>query len=77
MRDWIKMTYPSAQISRETQGGQVRFEVPVEGYDIAGLIKTLEGAKEELGVEYYSVGKATLDEVFEKIVNRHGGVEIQ
>jgi ATP-binding cassette subfamily A (ABC1) protein 3 len=77
MRDWIKVTYPSAQISRETQGGQVRFEVPVEGYDIAGLIKTLEGAKEELGVEYYSVGKATLDEVFEKIVNRHGDVEIQ
>ena len=77
MRDWIEMTYPSAKISRETQGGQVRFEVPVEGYDIAGLIKTLEGAKEELGVEYYSVGKATLDEVFEKIVNRHGGVEIQ
>lgn len=76
MKEWIATTYPSAQISRETQGGQVRFEVPVECHDIAGLIRALEGSKEHLGVEYYSVGKATLDEVFEKIVNRHGDVEV-
>jgi ATP-binding cassette subfamily A (ABC1) protein 3 len=55
----------------------VRFEVPVEGNDTAGLIRTLEGAKERLGVEFYSVGKATLDEVFEKIVGRHGDKEVQ
>ncbi|KAJ8113658.1 hypothetical protein OPT61_g4255 [Boeremia exigua] len=71
MKDWISATFDSAQISRETQGGQVRFEVPVQGNDIASLIKTVEEAKERLGVEYYSVGKATLDEVFEKIVGMH------
>jgi ABC-type multidrug transport system ATPase subunit len=75
MKDWIASTFPVSSISRETQGGQVRFEVPVEGHDTASLIRTLEGAKERLGVEFYSVGKATLDEVFEKIVNRHGGAE--
>lgn len=72
MKDWVVDTFPAANISRETQGGQVRFEVPVEGNDTVSLIRILEGAKERLGVEFYSVGKATLDEVFEKIVGRHG-----
>ncbi|KAH6642349.1 hypothetical protein C7974DRAFT_99830 [Boeremia exigua] len=76
MKEWISSTFPAAVISRETQGGQVRFEVPVEGNDIARLIKTVEAEKESLGVEYYSVGKATLDEVFEKIVGRHSDVEV-
>jgi ATP-binding cassette subfamily A (ABC1) protein 3 len=40
--------------------------------DIVSLIRVLEGAKEELGVEFYSIGKATLDEVFEGIVKRYG-----
>lgn len=77
MKDWVVITFPSANISRETQGGQVRFEVPVEGNDTASLIRTLEGAKDRLGVEFYSVGKATLDEVFEKIVGRHADKEVQ
>ncbi|KAF1926840.1 P-loop containing nucleoside triphosphate hydrolase protein [Didymella exigua CBS 183.55] len=76
MREWVMDTFPSASISRETQGGQVRFEVPVEGNNTASLIRTLEAAKEHLGVEFYSVGKATLDEVFEKIVSRHGNLEV-
>ncbi|KAH5480910.1 hypothetical protein HBI22_043750 [Parastagonospora nodorum] len=73
MRAWIAQTFPSSEISRETQGGQIRFEVRDDGeWDVAGLIRVMEGAKEELGVEYYSVGKATLDEVFEGIVKRYG-----
>jgi ATP-binding cassette subfamily A (ABC1) protein 3 len=77
MREWVVTTFPSAKISRETQGGQLRFEVPVEGNDTASLIRTLEGAKEHLDVEFYSVGKATLDEVFEKIVGRQGDAGVQ
>ena len=78
MKDWIAETWSDARISRETQGGQVRFEVPVGGSgvmkrrDIVSLIKILEAAKEQLGVEFYSIGKATLDEVFESIVKRYG-----
>lgn len=73
MKEWIVATFPSASISRETQGGQIRFEVPIEGNNTASLIRSLEGNKDRLSVEYYSVGKATLDEVFEKIVNKHNG----
>jgi ATP-binding cassette subfamily A (ABC1) protein 3 len=72
MRDWVVETFPTANISRETQGGQLRFEVSAEGSEFVGLIRKLETAKGDLGVEFYSVGKATLDEVFEKIVKRYG-----
>ncbi|KAI4612446.1 hypothetical protein J4E80_007179 [Alternaria sp. BMP 0032] len=74
MKEWIAVTFPLANVSRETQGGQVRFEIPADGNEFAGLIRTLEGAKYDLDVEFYSVGKATLDEVFEKIVKRYGDV---
>lgn len=73
MKDWISQEFPQAKISRETQGGQIRFEVPAEGRELVWLISRLEGAKERLGVEFYSVGKATLDEVFENIVNKYRG----
>ena len=76
MRDWIMSTFAEAKISRETQGGQIRFEVPAEGHDLVALIRLLEAAKGDLGVEYYSVGKATLDEVFENIVKRYGDEDV-
>ncbi|KAH8716914.1 hypothetical protein GQ44DRAFT_829766 [Phaeosphaeriaceae sp. PMI808] len=76
MRSWIEDTFPGAKISRETQGGQIRFEVPADGQDISGMIKLLEEVKEDLGVEYYTVGKATLDEVFESIVKRYGDEDV-
>ncbi|KAF2024589.1 P-loop containing nucleoside triphosphate hydrolase protein [Setomelanomma holmii] len=76
MRDWIMGTFSGAKISRETQGGQIRFELPAEGRDMVGLIKMLEEVKGDLGVEYYSVGKATLDEVFEGIVKRYGDEDV-
>ncbi|KAF2121214.1 hypothetical protein BDV96DRAFT_609380 [Lophiotrema nucula] len=72
MKDWINSTFPRGRISRETSGGQIRFEVPAEGYELVGLIKVLEASKNDLGVEFYSVGKATLDEVFENIVKKYG-----
>jgi ATP-binding cassette subfamily A (ABC1) protein 3 len=76
MKQWINSSFPDAKISRETQGGQIRFEVPADGHDLASLIRALEVAKGDLGVEYYSVGKATLDEVFENIVKRYGDEDV-
>ena len=79
MKDWISSTLPSSKISRETHGGHIRFEVLGEEKDFVGLIKTLETSKERLGMEFYSIGKATLDEVFENIVKRNGyneGIEV-
>ena len=72
LKDWVLETYPNAKISRESQGGQIRFEVPSSGHSLIELIKTLENVKVGLGIEFYSVGKATLDEVFENIVRRFG-----
>ncbi|KAF2016665.1 P-loop containing nucleoside triphosphate hydrolase protein [Aaosphaeria arxii CBS 175.79] len=72
MRQWINYAFPDAKISRETQGGQIRFEIPAEGRDLVGLTRALEFVKGDLGIEFYSVGKATLDEVFENIVKNYG-----
>lgn len=79
MREWVCAQFPRAKISRETQGGQLRFEVPCEDgkeVEVVDLIRVLERAKGELGVEYYTVGKATLDEVFENIVRRCGDEDV-
>ncbi|KAJ4369650.1 hypothetical protein N0V83_005412 [Neocucurbitaria cava] len=76
IRDWIHGTFQNVKISRETQGGQIRFEVPAAGWDMVGLIREFEGAKERLGIEFYSVGKATLDEVFENIVRKYGDDDV-
>ncbi|KAH7372040.1 hypothetical protein BKA66DRAFT_180011 [Pyrenochaeta sp. MPI-SDFR-AT-0127] len=76
MKDWVYGTFSNAKISRETQGGQVRFETPAEGWQMVDLIRKLESVKDDLGIEFYSVGKATLDEVFENIVRRYGDDEV-
>jgi ABC-type multidrug transport system ATPase subunit len=72
MKVWVYITFDGAKISRETQGGQIRFEIPSEGHELLGLMRTLEHAKGQLDVEFYSVGKATLDEVFENVLRRYG-----
>jgi ATP-binding cassette subfamily A (ABC1) protein 3 len=77
MRDWIASEFADdAEISRETQGGQIRFQVPAQGRSLVELIRVLEEKKGQLGVEYYSVGQATLDEVFENIVKRYGDEDV-
>ena len=42
---------------------------------IGNLLLLLEENKIALGVEYYSIGRTTLDEVFVNIVRQHGGEE--
>jgi ATP-binding cassette subfamily A (ABC1) protein 3 len=76
MKEWIAATFQSSRVRRETGGGQVRFEVDEGEGGIGDVISKIEKAKEELGVEFYSVGKATLDEVFEGIVRRYGGEDV-
>ena len=73
IKHWIAETFPDAKITREAaRSGQLRFEVPSTGRTQIQIIKALETAKVGLGVENYSVGKATLDEVFENIVRKYG-----
>lgn len=42
---------------------------------ISELFAALESAKQELGIEYYSVSRATLDQVFLNIVRKHNVAE--
>lgn len=75
MKEVMCATFEGANISRETQGGQLRVEVPTMGWNMVRMIRTMEGIKGDLGIEFYSVGRATLDEVFENIVRRYGDNE--
>ena len=43
----------------------MRFQIPVSSVSgLAELFTLLEGAKEELGIESYTVGQTTLEQVF-------------
>jgi ABC-type multidrug transport system ATPase subunit len=42
---------------------------------ISALFSKLEASKDELGMEYYSVSQATLDQVFLNIVGKHNVME--
>jgi ATP-binding cassette subfamily A (ABC1) protein 3 len=75
MKNWISTSFEGSKIKRETSGGQVRFEVN-ETEGVGSVMRKIEASKEELGIEFYSVGKATLDEVFEGIVRRYGGEDV-
>ncbi|KAH7117561.1 hypothetical protein B0J11DRAFT_591860 [Dendryphion nanum] len=77
IKRFVLTHWEGAKIGRETQGGQVRVEIQTGGKGakgMMGIIEVLEREKEGLGVEFYSVGRATLDEVFEKVVK--GGIAV-
>jgi len=49
----------------ESQGGQLRYQVPLESVNgLAELFVLLEDIKIRLGIESYSVGQTTLEQVF-------------
>ncbi|KAJ9661232.1 hypothetical protein H2201_006591 [Coniosporium apollinis] len=80
LRDWVEANIPRAEVEDKMMHGQLRFSVPVAGYEkgteggvesIAQLFQLLERHKEELAIEYYSVSQTTLDQVFLAIVRKH------
>ncbi|KIW29258.1 uncharacterized protein PV07_05083 [Cladophialophora immunda] len=83
IRDWILRNFPDANIENKVYAGQIRFSVPTKGLyaskdgeisvesGIASLFTALEKNKAELQIEYYSVSRATLDQVFLNIVGKH------
>lgn len=83
IRDWIEDNLPEAEIESKTYAGQMRFSVPTStarkdkgvgsesNSGIAQLFTSLEKNKEDLQIEYYSVSRATLDQVFLNIVGKH------
>lgn len=78
LRSWIQSHIEGADVEEKTFSGQMRFSVPAQGGRGKGagqLFRLLESNKEGLGVEYYSIGQTTMDEVFVRIVRKHGGEE--
>ncbi|KIV93068.1 hypothetical protein PV10_04313 [Exophiala mesophila] len=83
IRDWIEYNLPEAEIESKIYAGQIRFSVPSStarkdkeagtesNSGIAQLFTSLEKNKEDLQIEYYSVSRATLDQVFLNIVGKH------
>ncbi|KAL9613623.1 MAG: hypothetical protein Q9167_001851 [Letrouitia subvulpina] len=89
LKSWVRGSFEGAEIDEKTYCGQVRFSVPVDTVQAGGgsghmgkshismgqMFRLLDGNKRALGVEYYSIGQTTMDEVFVRIVRQHGGKE--
>lgn len=76
VRDWVHDRVPGAQLERDMLGGQVRFTIPGAAdaggrSPVAALIELLEREKDDMGVEYYSIGGATLEKVFLSVVKEN------
>jgi ABC-type multidrug transport system ATPase subunit len=79
VREWVQESIPGARLERAMLGGQVRFTIP--GTDATGwspvpaVIELLERERENVGVEYYSVGGATLETVFLSVARENNAQE--
>lgn len=87
IRGWILERMPGARVEEKTYHGQLRFETSTSAQlisdkstagshstnatSISELFSALESAKIELGIEHYSISRATLDQVFLNIVGKH------
>ena len=83
IRVWILDNFPHANVESKVYAGQIRFSVPSKGSrpsnedeisgdsGIAILFQALEKHKLDLQIEYYSVSRATLDQVFLNIITKH------
>lgn len=77
VRAWVHDALPGggAQLERDMLGGQIRFTIPGVDVDgqrpVARVIDLIERNKDELGIEYYSVGGPTLERVFLSVVKEN------
>lgn len=79
VQSWVQERIPNAMLERDMLGGQVRFTIPgidaQGGRPVAGVIELLEKRKEAMNIEYYSVGGATLENVFLSVVRENNVLE--
>lgn len=80
--EWVESTFLVAEMERIV-GGQARLAIPIrrdpsaskellDGSNMARLFAAIEAKKEEMNIRDYSVGHATLEQVFLNVVARHG-----
>ena len=83
---WIRSTFHVSEAEKITFGGQLRFAVPVrrgfedrselaDGTEMGRLFRLIEEKKADMGIRDYSIGPATLDQVFLNVVSRHNVAE--
>ncbi|KAH6898818.1 hypothetical protein B0T10DRAFT_120641 [Thelonectria olida] len=70
VRRWVLSELPTAQLERDMLGGQVHFTIPGTS-PVAKVIELFERGKEGMGIEYYSIGGATLERVFLNVVREN------
>jgi ABC-type multidrug transport system ATPase subunit len=70
IKRWVQTWFPTARLPENGSAhGQVRFELPritSNGLEIqlASVFEKIENGKQRIGVQYYSVNRATLEQVF-------------
>ncbi|KAK7744799.1 hypothetical protein SLS62_010032 [Diatrype stigma] len=88
---WVRAAFPDVLFEGRHLGGQVRFIVPADSQvpaaatpqgkqqqqqsSVRYLIETLESHKEQLGIDCYSIGAATMERVFLSVVKESDAVE--
>ncbi|KIW02447.1 uncharacterized protein PV09_06258 [Verruconis gallopava] len=71
VKSWIENHIDGAQVEERLWYGQLRFSVPIRSCGIARLFKILQENQETLDLEYYSVSRATLDQIFLEVITRY------
>lgn len=72
VREWVQDRIRGARLERAMLGGQVRFTV---SGSVPALIELLERDKDGLGIAYYSVAGATLENVFLSVARENNAQE--
>ncbi|KAF2731136.1 ABC transporter [Polyplosphaeria fusca] len=68
---WTRNTFPTATTERGISYGQFKFAVPLGHVSLANIFGALEEVKQTLGIAYYGVSTATLEQIFMNVVGRH------
>lgn len=79
--NWVRSTFVVAETEKSV-GGQMRFAVPIkasaekgellDGSHMGKMFRAIEAGKKDMKIRDYSIGHATLDQVFLNVVSRHG-----
>jgi ATP-binding cassette subfamily A (ABC1) protein 3 len=75
VKSWISASFPGAELEPRSFGGQIRFSIPAreEGGQrntVGKVFKKLEREGREVGLEFWSVDRGTMDMVFLDVVGR-------
>jgi energy-coupling factor transporter ATP-binding protein EcfA2 len=80
VQHWIEEKLPGSIMERACWHGQMRFNVPssppetapADEISVGSIFILLEENKDSLGLAFHSVSPSTFDEVFLKVVEKHG-----